>query len=258
METLSAVARVARPPRAVRAHEVDERPLPAEVIALELAVQEREDPAEFPPPPDWAVVVRLMGEPCAESREGVRAVFAKKRSLELLCWMVLNRDRSTRSAARTAMWDLDVADSTFSTVVSEMRRSLGRVTPALSAADASPLTYGDTLPLSDQVVTDVELLEQAVAAARGDSSAIDQVVSALSLVRDVPFAGTAYQWADLDGSTTRIIISVMRAVDFVLEEGRYMSRPDLVLAGTRAGLRVMPGDERLLALQESLAATLWT
>lgn len=37
-----------------------------------------------------------------------------------------------------------------------------------------------------------------------------------------------------------------------------MSWPDLVLAGTRARLRVLPGDERLLALQESLAATFWT
>ena len=82
--------------------------------------------------------------------------------------------------------------------------------------------------------------------------AIDAVAQVLSLVRDVPFAGAAYQWADLDGSTTRAIISVMRAVDMVISVGQQTDRGDLVLAGTRAGLRVMPGDERLLAIQGSL------
>ena len=82
--------------------------------------------------------------------------------------------------------------------------------------------------------------------------AIDAVAQVLSLVRDVPFAGAAYQWAELDGSTTRAIISVMRAVDMVISVGQQMGRADLVLAGTRAGLRVMPGDERLLAIQASL------
>jgi two-component SAPR family response regulator len=187
-----------------------------------------------------------------ENSAGERATFAKKRSLELLCWMVLNRDRSTRSAARTAMWDLDVADSTFSTIVSEMRRALRR----LDSRDLSQLlsrpTYSDSLPLSASVVADVELLDQAVHVAAADPEGIDAVAHVLGLVRDVPFAGATYQWADLDGSTTRVIISVMQAVDMVISVGQQMGRADLVLAGTQAGLRVMPGDQRLLAIQASL------
>jgi hypothetical protein len=66
---------------------------------------------------EWALVVRLFGYPVVENRVGDIALFRKRRSLELLTWLTLNRDRSRRSAARTAMWDLDIADSTFSTIV---------------------------------------------------------------------------------------------------------------------------------------------
>jgi two-component SAPR family response regulator len=232
--------------------DVKEQDLPAEVGGLLAAIEEREPIMSVAPSADWSILVRLMGEPRVENRAGERATFAKKRSLELLCWMVLNRDRSTRSAARTAMWDLDVADSTFSTIVSEMRRALRR----LDSQDLSQLlsrpTYSDSLPLSASVVADVELLDQAVHVAAADPEGIDAVAHVLGLVRDVPFAGATYQWADLDGSTTRVIISVMQAVDMVISVGQQMGRADLVLAGTRAGLRVMPGDQRLLAIQASL------
>lgn len=243
METLSMLARVARAPHAVTTAEPPD--LPPAAAALLSAASETE-----PSPPkvcgdDWQLVVRLMGEPCVENRAGVRANFSKRRSLELLCWMVLNRDRSTRSAARTAMWDMDVADSTFSTIVSDLRRALASV--SVGALDASPRTYGDSLPLGAGIVSDVELLDGSVAAFLRDGSGLDDVVSGLAMVRDLPFAGTAYQWVDLDGSTTRVILSVMRAVNLVIEEGQRTGRHDLLLAATRAGLRVMPGDERLLA-----------
>lgn len=255
METLSKVVRAAGAPRAASVPVAEEQNLPGEVGALLAAVEECEPLPSVAPSSDWAILIRLMGEPCVENRAGERAMFAKKRALELLCWMALNRDRSTRSAARTAMWDLDVADSTFSTIVSEMRRAVRR----LDAQDHSPLfsqpTYSDSLPLSASVVTDVELLDHSVQVAISDPSEIDAVVRVLGLVRDVPFAGAAYQWADLDGSTTRIIISVMRAVDMVISAGQLTRRTDLVLSGTRAGLRIMPGDERLLAIQDSLVTT---
>jgi hypothetical protein len=148
------------------------------------------------------------------------------------------------------MWDLDVADSTFATIVSEMRRALAQV--AGTGMDASPRTYDATLPLGPGVVSDVDLLNNAVVSVRPDGSGIDNVVEMLALVRDLPFAGTAYQWVDLDGSTTRVILSVMRAVDLVIEVAAGTGRVDHMLAATRAGLRVLPGDERLLGLLQSL------
>ena len=252
MEVLSRVARTAGAPRAASVPDVEAQELPADVGALLTAVEECEPITSVAPSADWTILVRLMGEPCVENRAGERAIFAKKRSLELLCWMVLNRDRSTRSAARTAMWDLDVADSTFSTIVSEMRRAVRRLDSHDTPQFLSRPTYSDALPLSASVVTDVDLLDHAFQTASANPTAIDAVAQVLSLVRDVPFAGVAYQWADLDGSTTRAIISVMRAVDMVISVGQQTDRVDLVLAGTRAGLRVMPGDEHLLAIQGSL------
>lgn len=252
MEVLSRIARTAGAPRAASVPDVEAQELPTEMGALLAAVEECEPITRVAPSADWTILVRLMGEPCVENRAGERAIFAKKRSLELLCWMVLNRDRSTRSAARTAMWDLDVADSTFSTIVSEMRRAVRHLDSQEVPQFLSRPTYSDALPLSASVVTDVDLLDHAVQTAGADPAAIDAVAQVLSLVRDVPFAGAAYQWADLDGSTTRAIISVMRAVDMVISVGQQTERLDLVLAGTRAGLRVMPGDERLLAVQGSL------
>lgn len=255
METLSRIARAAGAPRAASVPDLEAQELPAEVGALLAAVEECEPITSMAPSADWTILVRLLGEPCVENRAGERAIFAKKRSLELLCWMVLNRDRSTRSAARTAMWDLDVADSTFSTIVSEMRRAVRRLDSLEVPQFLSRPTYSDALPLSASVVTDVDLLDHAAKTAAANPMAIDAVAQVLSLVRDVPFAGAAYQWADLDGSTTRAIISVMRAVDMVISVGQQTDRGDLVLAGTRAGLRVMPGDERLLAIQKSMVTT---
>ena len=255
METLSKIARAAGAPRAASVPNLEAQALPAEVGALLTAVEECEPITSMAPSADWTILVRLLGEPCVENRAGERAIFAKKRSLELLCWMVLNRDRSTRSAARTAMWDLDVADSTFSTIVSEMRRAVRHLDSQEVPQFLSRPTYSDALPLSASVVTDVDLLDHAAKTAAANPMAIDAVAQVLSLVRDVPFAGAAYQWADLDGSTTRAIISVMRAVDMVISVGQQTDRGDLVLAGTRAGLRVMPGDERLLAIQKYMVTT---
>ena len=88
-----------------------------------------------------------------------------------------------------------------------------------------------------------------------DGWCIDDVVTLPALVRDLSFVGTAYQWVDLDGSTTRVILSVMRAVDLVIEVAAGTGRVDHMLAATRAGLRVLPGDERLLGLLASLSHT---
>lgn len=71
------------------------------------------------------IIVRLFGYPLVENHLGIRAEFRKTRALELATWLVLNRQRSRRSAARTAMWEQSVSDSTFSTIVSDVRRALG-------------------------------------------------------------------------------------------------------------------------------------
>jgi len=192
-----------------------------------------------------------VGEPVLENRHGDRAVFGKKKSMELLCWMALNRDRSTRSAARTALWDVDIAGSTFSTIVSDMRRTLRKLSADSIEDELSPVTHTDHLPLSRRVVTDVDVIEGSMV-----SGSLPDLMHGLRLVRDMPFAGTSYLWADLDGSTTRIVMVVLRAVWSAIELANKSGDSATELEAISAGLRVMPGDAELLARQGWLFSTL--
>jgi len=134
-------------------------------IDRELSEQVTQDVAIM----EWALVVKLFGYPVVENEAGDVASFRKRRALELLTWLALNRDRSRRSAARTAMWDLDIADSTFSTIVSDMRRGLAEIDQQSSRSDWVPTTYSDELPLSIRVITDDVLMAQALESFRKDS-----------------------------------------------------------------------------------------
>ena len=199
---------------------------------------------------EWVLVVKLFGYPVVENEAGDIASFRKRRALELLTWLALNRDRSRRSAARTAMWDLDIADSTFSTIVSDMRRGLTEIDQQSSRSDWVPTTYSDEIPLSPRVITDDVLMTCALESFRKDSKNSSEIVRALSHVRDVPFAGTSYSWADLDGTTTRLVILAITAAMEVASWALTAGDSTAFEIATTAGLRVFPGHEELLALQE--------
>ena len=214
-----------------------DRELPAQVTH-DLAVTE------------WLLVVKLFGYPIVENEAGDVALFRKRRALELLTWLALNRDRSRRSAARTAMWDLDIADSTFSTIVSDMRRGLAEIDQQSPRSDWAPTTYSDEIPLNPRVITDDVLMTDALESFRKDSKNSSEIVRALSHVRDVPFAGTSYSWADLDGTTTRLVILATTAAIEVASWALNVEDSAAFEVAITAGLRVFPGHEELLALQE--------
>jgi len=199
---------------------------------------------------EWVLVVKLFGYPVVENETGDIALFRKRRALELLTWLALNRDRSRRSAARTAMWDLDIADSTFSTIVSDMRRGLAEIDQQSKRSDWAPTTYSDDLPLSMRVITDDVLMVNALESFRKDSENSSEIVRALSHVRDVPFAGTSYSWADLDGTTTRLVILAITAAMEVATWALATGDMAAFEVAVTAGLRVFPGHEELLALQD--------
>jgi hypothetical protein len=199
---------------------------------------------------EWALVVKLFGYPVVENEAGDVASFRKRRALELLIWLALNRDRSRRSAARTAMWDLDIADSTFSTIVSDMRRGLAEIHQQSSRSDWVPTTYSDEIPLSPRIITDDVLMKCALENFRRDSENSAEIVRALSHVRDVPFAGTSYSWADLDGTTTRLVILAITAALEVASWALIAGDSTAFEIAITAGLRVLPGHEELLALQD--------
>ena len=199
---------------------------------------------------EWALVVKLFGYPTVENEFGDTAQFRKRRALELLTWLALNRDRSRRSAARTAMWDSDITDSTFSTIVSDMRRGLTEIGERSLRSDWVPTTYSDEIPLNPRVITDDVLMAQALDSFRKDSGASAEILRVLSDVRDVPFAGTAYSWADLDGTTTRLVILAVTAAMEVAHWALAVGNVSAFEIAITAGLRVFPGHDELLALQE--------
>ena len=63
-------------------------------------------------------------------RRAARPSFERSKTLELIAWLTLHRERSTRAGARTALWELDVRDATFANVVSEARRAMARLARA--------------------------------------------------------------------------------------------------------------------------------
>lgn len=204
----------------------------------------------------WAVVVRVYGYPCVENRLGVGAKFRKRRALELVTWLALNRERSRRSAARNAMWDVPINDSTFSTIVSDMRRSLAEIDGSIDHDSWCPTTFSDEILLSTRVTTDAEILHNALARFRSLGTPDTELEYELSRIRDLPFAGTTYSWADLDGTTTRLIIQATQAAEEVATWSLENDCPHLLQVATAAGLRVMPGNEELLRLQaKALPAT---
>jgi len=211
---------------------------PVQMTTSELSVTE-----------EWSLVIKLFGYPVVENKKGEQAKFRKRRALELVTWLALNRDRSRRSAARTAMWDIEINDSSFSTIVSDMRRGMTEIESNISREDWAPTTYSDELPLNKSVITDDVLMQEALKRFRYDHYDYENIVQSLSDVRDVPFAGTSYMWADLDGTTTRLVIlAVTAATEVAMWAFEAGNLPVFQIAIT-AGLRVFPGHEELLGLQ---------
>lgn len=198
---------------------------------------------------DWRVMVRVLGPPAVESRYGQRIEFGKGKARELLVWMCEHRETSTRSAARTALWDIDVQDATFSNVVSEVRRGLNASVP-LDEEEWIPRTFSDDLPLNTAVVTDAEVLHELTSDfLRDPNSHLDALATAVSEVRNLPFSGANYAWADGEGITTSHVIKVVRAAVLLAEHAIEEDDTNLLFMATERGLRVLPGHEELVSLR---------
>lgn len=201
--------------------------------------------------PDWQVLVRVLGPPAAEGRDGRPITFSKGKSLELLVWMSEHRASSLRSAARTALWDGDVRDATFANVVSDIRRGLNSVVGEPEEDEWIPRTFSDRLPLHSGVVTDAQLLANDLdryldAGAQGDHRTL---VSSFERVVHLPFFGANYGWADAEGITTSHVVLAVRTAVTLAELAIRCGDTSLLFASTERGLRVLPGHEELVLLR---------
>jgi hypothetical protein len=200
---------------------------------------------------DWNVCVRLLGPVDAETRNGIPISFEKSKSLELLAWLTTHRERPTRVAARTALWEISVQDATFNNVVSGLRRGLASGSVGVDQIDFLPKTFTDHLSIHGSVITDVDVLNNAVSFVknRGDRESWFGLLDALDRVRDLPFAGTDYLWPDSEGITSNFILSVITGSVMAAEHALQQGDIEGVFWATGQGLKVLHGHEELVALR---------
>jgi LysM repeat protein len=196
-----------------------------------------------------AVLVRTLGQVEVLDGDGRTVGFEKSKSLELVVWMAHHRRRSTRGAARTALWTVDVRDSTFANVVSDARRSLERA----AGDDVAwiPRTLTDELTLHPEVRTDVEVIAERLERSRTmvSTDAIAELRAGLDLVAGMPFAGTGYTWNDAEGLTSAAIVTVTAAAAEMAEHCLDLGDVEGVFWATGQGLLVLPGHEELISLR---------
>jgi hypothetical protein len=236
----------------------DFRTMLREMTVIETDLSEPFARAEWSPlQGDWSVLVRVLGPVEVQQRDAGEVRFRKSKSLELLCWLALHRDRPTASAARTALWEIDVEDATFHNVLSELRRGLSSV----GHDEAAGRVNKQRLFLADGIVTDAELLRTVLREAESQEhvsrvphEVIEKLVSVLSLVRGLPFADAGYAWADAEGITSTFVWLVTKAIDYVCDLAAECGDEAAVLEATAAGLRMSPGDEVFLARRPAVTA----
>ena len=180
-----------------------------------------------------------------------RRTFERSKTLELIAWLALHRDRSTRAGARTALWELDVRDATFANVVSEARRAMARLVEPPRGEEWLGRTLTDVLPLHRASCRRRPRPRTGSTHARlqPPELAIETLRPAVELIRDMPFAGTGYLWPDAEGITSNLVLLATSAATELA--GHYLSMGDIdgVFWATGQGLKVLPGHEELIALR---------
>ncbi len=197
------------------------------------------------------IVVRLMGDVDIVSRTGATGSFERSKTVELIAWLATHREKSTRTAARTALWELDVRDATFANVVSEARRGLGRLVPPPEGEEWLARTLTEQLPLHAAVVTDADLIEQRLARSRTErpEEAVETLHPAAAMIRDMPFAGTNYLWPDAEGITSNLVLLATAVATELAQHALTLGDVELVFWATGRGLVVLPGHEELIGLR---------
>jgi nucleoid-associated protein YgaU/two-component SAPR family response regulator len=202
-------------------------------------------------------VVQLLGPIAVEAVDGRPVNFDRSKAQELVVWLSQHRRRPTRTAARTALWDLAVRDATFSNVVSDARRAMAKVVAPPAAHEWIGRTMNEELPLHELVVSDAELLADRVSAARGlrTSDAIGVLRPGVAMIEGLPFSGTAYLWPDAEGITSSLVLLATSAAAELAEHYLSVGDIDGVFWSTGQGLKVLAGHEELIALRMRAHAT---
>lgn len=197
------------------------------------------------------IVVRLLGPIEIVDRNGTPGAFERSKTVELVAWLATHRQRATRIAARTALWEIDVRDATFANVVSEARRGLARLVAPPGSEEWVARTLSEQLPLHEAVVTDAQLMEERVAHARNQPPvrAMEVLRPAVASIGGMPFAGTNYLWPDAEGITSDLVLLAITAAAEYADHALSLGETDEVFWATGQGLKVLAGHEELIGLR---------
>lgn len=200
---------------------------------------------------EWELMVHTLGTVAVTTRCGETVAFERGKALELVVWLTQHREQSTRVAARTALWELDVRDATFANVVSDARRAMARASTPLTGDEWIARTLTEALPLHPLVITDAELLGARMQSCAGlDAACVVQALRpALELVTGMPFASTAYLWPDAEGLGSALTMLVTSAATECARSALQLDDIDTVFWATGQGLKVLAGHEELIGLR---------
>ncbi len=209
-----------------------------------------QSPKEFQDPA-WSMMVRLMGTVDLVDTTCGTAKFERSKTLELLTWMVTHRQGSTRIAARTALWDQDVRDATFANVVSEARRAMARQVEPPEGDEWLRRTLTDELSLHEGIVCDADLVRARFDLGRGQSgdAALCTLKPAVELIRELPFTGTSYLWPETEGIASNLVVLATNVSAEYAKRALAAGDFEGVFWATGQGLKVLAGQEGLIALR---------
>jgi len=112
-------------------------------------------------------------------------------------------------------------------------------------------TLTEVLPLHTRVITDAELLQRRVEAARSlpAHDAVAMLRPGLEAITGMPFADTTFLWTDAEGHTSALVLLATGAAIEMASHSLALGDIDGVFWATGQGLKVLPGHEELIALR---------
>lgn len=205
----------------------------------------------------WHFMACVLGPPRVIDSTFEPVRFERGKAEELVIWLAFHPAQRKRSLARSALWLTPVQDATFSNITAAARRSMNAVR---AREDGSPwvgITMSDELPLAEGVITDIEVLREAVTDTRlrPEETGVDRLRKALELVRGVPFASSSYTWSDGIGVCGEAATLVVRAATMMAVMCQENGDIDGVYWATAKGLLALPGHEELVATRLRAHAT---
>ena len=208
-------------------------------------------PAVSEPETSWDFMACVLGPPRVVDPNFLPVRFERGKAEELVIWLAFHPEQRRRSLARSALWLSPIQDATFSNITAAARRSLNAVRTPPDGGNWVGITMSDELPLAEGVITDVQVLREAVSDARlrPEEFGAEGLRRALELVRGVPFAGSTYTWSDGIGVCGEAATLVVRASMMMAEMCEEKGDIPGVYWATAKGLLALPGHEELVAVR---------